>query len=44
LMQHLHIPDFLVQVVLLRRWTGGLPLLASGLSKRKGLLVRIQRL
>jgi hypothetical protein len=27
LMEHLHISDLLVQVVLLRRWTGGLPLL-----------------
>jgi hypothetical protein len=43
-MEHLHISDLLVQVVLLGRWTGGLPLLASGLSKRKGLLVRVQRL
>jgi hypothetical protein len=41
LMEHLHIPDLLVQVILLGRWTGGLPLLASGLSKRKGLLVRV---
>jgi hypothetical protein len=39
LMKHLHIPDLLVQLILLGRWTGGLPLLASGLSKRKGLLV-----
>ncbi len=31
-------------IVLLRRWTGGLPLLASGFPKRKGLLVRVQRL
>jgi hypothetical protein len=43
-MKHLHIPDLLVQLVLLGCWTGGLPLLASGLSKRKGLLVRVQRL
>jgi hypothetical protein len=42
-MKHLHIPDLLVQLILLGRWTGGLPFLASGLSKRKGLLVRIQR-
>jgi hypothetical protein len=34
----------LIQVVLLRRWTGGLPLLASGLLKREGLLVGVQRL
>jgi hypothetical protein len=44
LMKHLHVPDFLVQLVLLGRWTSGLSLLASGLSKRKGLLVWIQRL
>ena len=44
LMEHLHISDLLVQVVLLRRWTGGLPLLASGLPKREGLLVGVQRL
>jgi hypothetical protein len=44
LMKHLHIPDLLVQLILLGRWTGGLPLLAPDLSKRKDLLVRIQRL
>jgi hypothetical protein len=44
LMKHLHVPDFLVQLVLLGCWTSGLSLLASGLSKRKGLLVWIQRL
>ena len=44
LMKHLHVSDFLVQLVLLGCWTSGLPLLASGLSKRKGLLVRVQRL
>jgi hypothetical protein len=43
-MKHLHVSDFLVQLVLLGCWTSGLPLLASGLSKRKGLLVRVQRL
>jgi hypothetical protein len=43
-MKHLHISDFLVQLVLLGCWTGGLLLLASGLLKRKGLLVWIQRL
>jgi hypothetical protein len=41
LMDYLHVSDFLVQL-LLECWTGGLPLLASGLSKRKGLLVRVQ--
>src|SRR5688572_7480889 len=44
LMKHLHISDLLIQFVLLRRWTGGLPLLASGLPKREGLLVGVQRL
>jgi hypothetical protein len=44
LMEHLHIFDLLVQVVFLRSWTGGLPLLASGLPKREGLLVGVQRL
>jgi hypothetical protein len=34
-MKHLYVPDFLVQLVLLGCWTSGLPLLASGLSKRK---------
>jgi hypothetical protein len=42
LMKHLHVSDFLVQLVLLGCWTSGLPLLVSGLSKRKGLLVRVQ--
>jgi hypothetical protein len=44
LMKHLHVSDFLVQLVLLGCWTSGLPLLASDLSKRKGLLVWVQRL
>ena len=42
LMKHLHVSDFLVQLLLLECWTSGLPLLASGLSKRKGLLVWVQ--
>jgi hypothetical protein len=42
LMKHLHVSDFLVQLVLLGCWTSGLPLLALGLSKRKGLLVWVQ--
>jgi hypothetical protein len=42
LMDYLHVSDFLVQLLLLECWTSGLPLLASGLSKRKGLLVRVQ--
>jgi hypothetical protein len=41
-MDYLHVSDFLVQLLLLECWTSGLPLLASGLSKRKGLLVRVQ--
>jgi hypothetical protein len=44
LMEHLQVLDFLVQVVLRRRWTGGLPLLASGLPKRKDILIGVQRL
>jgi hypothetical protein len=44
LMKHLHVPDFLVQLVFLGCWTSGLPLLASGFSKRNGLVVRVQRL
>ena len=43
-MEHLQVLDFLVQVVLRRRWTSGLPLLASGLPKRKDVLIGIQRL
>ena len=42
LMDYLHVSDFLVQLLLLECWTSGLPLLASGLSKRKGLLVWVQ--
>jgi hypothetical protein len=42
LMDYLYVSDFLVQLLLLECWTSGLPLLASGLSKRKGLLVRVQ--
>jgi hypothetical protein len=41
LMDYLHVSDFLVQLLLLECWTSGLPLLALGLSKRKGLLVRV---
>jgi hypothetical protein len=44
LMDYLHVSDFLVQLLLLECWASGLPLLASGLSKRKGLLIWIQRL
>ena len=42
LMDYLHVSDFLVQLLLLECWTSGFPLLALGLSKRKGLLVRVQ--
>jgi hypothetical protein len=35
LMNDLHIPDLLVQLLLLECWTSGLPFLASGLSKRE---------
>jgi hypothetical protein len=42
LMDYLHVSDFLVQFLLLERWASDLPLLASGLSKRKGLLIRVQ--
>jgi hypothetical protein len=39
LMDDFHIPDLLVQFLLLECWTGGLPLLASSFSKRKSFLV-----
>jgi hypothetical protein len=42
LMDYLHVSDFLVQLLLMECWASGLPLLASGLSKRKGLLVWVQ--
>jgi hypothetical protein len=42
LMDYLHVLDFLVQLLLLKCWTCGLPLLALGLSKRKGLLIWVQ--
>jgi hypothetical protein len=35
LMDYLHVSDFLVQLLLLECWTGGLPFLASGLSERE---------
>ena len=35
LMNGFEVPDFLVQLLLLKCWTAGLPLLASGLSKRE---------
>jgi hypothetical protein len=42
LMDYLHVSDFLVQLLLLECWASGLPLLALGLSKRKGLLIWVQ--
>jgi hypothetical protein len=36
--------DLLIQVILRRCWTNSLPLLASGLSERKDILIGIQRL
>jgi hypothetical protein len=39
LMDYLHVSDFLVQLLLLECWTGGLPFLASSLSKREGFLI-----
>jgi hypothetical protein len=44
LMDDLHVPDLLVQLLRLECWTGGFPLLASSLSKRKSFLVWVQRL
>jgi hypothetical protein len=41
LMDYLHVSDFLVQL-LLECWASGLPLLALGLSKGKGLLIWVQ--
>jgi hypothetical protein len=35
LMDDFHVPDLLVQLLLLECWTGGLSLLASGLSERE---------
>jgi hypothetical protein len=42
LMDYLHVSDFLIQLFFLECWTSGLPLLASGLSERKGLLIWVQ--
>jgi hypothetical protein len=33
LMDYLHVSDFPIQFLFLKRWTGGLPLLASGFPK-----------
>jgi hypothetical protein len=37
LMDDFHVPDILVQLLLLECWTGGLSLLASSLSERESL-------
>jgi hypothetical protein len=42
LMDYLHVSDFLILLLLLECWTSGLPLLASGFAKRKGLLIWVQ--
>ena len=42
LMDDFHVPVFLVQLLLLICWTGGLSLLASGLSERESILVCVQ--
>jgi hypothetical protein len=42
LVDDFHVPNLLVQLLLLKCWTGGLSLLASGLSKRESLLVCVQ--
>jgi hypothetical protein len=44
LMDDFHVPDLLVQLLLLECWTNGLVLLASNLSERESLLVCVQRL
>jgi hypothetical protein len=41
-MDDFHVPDLLVQLLLLECWTGGLSLLASSLSERESLLVCVQ--
>jgi hypothetical protein len=42
LMDDFHVPDLLVQLLLLECWTGGLSLLAWSLSGRESLLVCVQ--
>jgi hypothetical protein len=42
LMDYLHVSDFLIQLFFLECWTSGLPLLALGLTERKGLLIWVQ--
>jgi hypothetical protein len=41
-MDDFHVPDLLVQLLLLECWTSGLSLLASSLSERESLLVFVQ--
>ena len=42
LMDDFHVPDLLVQLLLLKCWTSGLSLLSSGLLERESLLVCVQ--
>jgi hypothetical protein len=42
LMDDFHIPDLLVQLLLLECWTGGFSLLASSLSERESFLIWVQ--
>jgi hypothetical protein len=42
LVDDFHVPDLLVQLLLLKCWTGGLSLLASGLSEGESLMVCVQ--
>jgi hypothetical protein len=42
LMDDFHVPDLLVQLLLMECWTGGLSLLALSLSERESLLVCVQ--
>jgi hypothetical protein len=42
LMDDFHVPDLLVQLLLLECWTGGLSLLDSSLSERESFLVCVQ--
>jgi hypothetical protein len=41
-MDDFHVPDILVQLLLLECWTGGLSLLASSLLERESLLICVQ--
>jgi hypothetical protein len=42
LVNDFYVPDLLVELLLLKCWTSGLPLLASGLSERESVLVCVQ--